>query len=93
MNLYVEGDNHKLGYAVSREYSDPECGGSVAVSEVEKPARFYAKLRRDRRVVARCNGRRPLPENQPRIPRISSNLPRGEVDRPRGTGKHGKDRT
>lgn len=45
MRLYLEGHNHRRGYAISMELVDAA------------PVRFYTNLRRARRLVERFNRR------------------------------------
>nr|WDE72665.1 hypothetical protein [Cupriavidus gilardii] len=55
MQLFVEGHNHRRGYAVTPQYSPEEIRVMVAVSEPDSPVRFYPNLRHARRVVERFN--------------------------------------
>lgn len=55
MQLYIEGHNHRKGYAVGVAFSDAEIRTLPASDEAQKPARFYSNLRYARRVVQRFN--------------------------------------
>lgn len=56
MRLYIEGHNHKHGYAVSREYSDAECSKlALVVADDLDPRRFVPCLRKAKRFVRLWN--------------------------------------
>lgn len=59
MRLYIDGHNHRLGYVISREYSNAECSeyaSRVAGGDGE-PLRHVASLRKARALVERYNRR------------------------------------
>lgn len=58
MRLYIEGHNHKRGYAISREWSDAECSclPCAAPSDVQ-PVKYVTSRARAFQVVARWNRR------------------------------------
>jgi hypothetical protein len=60
MRLYIEGHNHRRGYAVSVECSDEEVRSSPVPSDTLHtllPVRFYADRNYAKRVVQRFNSR------------------------------------
>lgn len=58
MRIYIEGHNHRLGYAIAREWTDTECSRLPAVESDEiKPVRFVKERNKAFRLVARWNRR------------------------------------
>ncbi|MBA9859470.1 hypothetical protein [Ralstonia insidiosa] len=55
MQLYIDGHNHKKGYAVSVAFSDEEIRALPVPIEVQQPVRFYSNLRYARRMIQRFN--------------------------------------
>jgi hypothetical protein len=57
MRLYIEGHNHKRGYAVSRTWSDAECSTMPPVAPDKLLAiRYFQNPKKARRFVQRWNG-------------------------------------
>lgn len=58
MRLYIEGHNHRQGYAIARSWSDAECSRlPVATAQELKPVRFVASRLRAHSLVERWNSR------------------------------------
>jgi hypothetical protein len=57
MRLYIEGHNVRLGYLISREFSDDECRapGPCKPEEIAPVRHYNGSLREARRLVDRWN--------------------------------------
>lgn len=58
MRLYIEGHNHKNGYAIARSWSDAECSTLPAATPGEmRPVRYVHGRQQAFALVARWNRR------------------------------------